>query len=114
MRSRRVLRLRRKCAWRDLLQMNVKPRKLKVSGLPNPRRSLRDRREAAKLDQAGLRRVQRPRELLKPRTHCIPEASSLGFVFTICPGFSPASTATRGDGFSHAPAESSTGAPIWR
>jgi len=37
MRSRLVLRLRRKRPWRDLPQMRVKPRKLKVSGLPRPR-----------------------------------------------------------------------------
>src|SRR5262249_21911854 len=36
------------------------------------------RRMAAKLDQAGLVRVQRKRELLKPRAQCVPEASGVG------------------------------------
>ena len=38
MRSRRVFRLIRNLPRRDLPQMKVKPRKLKVSGLPSPRR----------------------------------------------------------------------------
>ena len=37
-RSRRVFRLIRNLPRRDLPQMKVKPRKLKVSGLPSPRR----------------------------------------------------------------------------
>jgi len=37
MRSRRVFRLSRKLPRRDLPQMKVKPKKLKVSGLPSPR-----------------------------------------------------------------------------
>src|ERR1700730_17583299 len=39
MRSRRVFLLRRNLPRRDVPQMSVKPRKLKVSGLPSPRRA---------------------------------------------------------------------------
>ena len=38
------------------------------------------RREAAELDQAGLVRMQRQRELLQPLTHRIPEAPGVGLV----------------------------------
>src|SRR5205814_58535 len=36
--------------------------------------------EAAKLDQAGLLRVQRQRELPQPCTHFVPEAPGIGFL----------------------------------
>src|SRR3954453_22036485 len=39
-----------------------------------------DRREAAELDQAGLVRMQRQRELLQPRAHRVPEAPGVGLV----------------------------------
>src|SRR5262249_17231151 len=39
-----------------------------------------DRCKAAKLDQAGLLRVQRQRELPQPWTHLVPEAPGLGFL----------------------------------
>src|SRR3954463_8150543 len=38
------------------------------------------RREAAKLDQAGLVRMQRQRKLLQARAHRVPEASGIGLV----------------------------------
>src|SRR5437763_14409099 len=57
--------------------MWVKPRKLKVSGLPSP---LRSRRFAAWLDQASLLRVKRQRELLEPLAHRVPEAPGITLV----------------------------------
>ena len=38
------------------------------------------RRVAAKLDQAGLVRMQRQRELLQPLAHRVPEAPGVGLV----------------------------------
>src|SRR5262249_2231392 len=38
------------------------------------------RRKAAKLDQAGLFRMQRQRELLQPFTHRVPEAPGVTFM----------------------------------
>ena len=35
---------------------------------------------AAKLQQSSLVRMKRKRELLKPHTHCFPEAPRIGFV----------------------------------
>ena len=80
MRSRRVFRLIRKLPRRDLPQMKVKPRKLKVSGLPSPRRLRSFRRKAAELDQPGLLRMQRQRELLQPLAHRIQEAPGVALV----------------------------------
>jgi hypothetical protein len=65
--------------------IKVKPRELKVSGLPNPR-CAPVRRVAAELDQAGLFRLEprsgsrRQRELLKPRAHRIEEPMGIGLV----------------------------------
>src|SRR5512134_3720263 len=39
------------------------------------------RRVAAELDQAGLVRMERQRELLQPRTHRVPEAVGVGLAF---------------------------------
>src|SRR5262244_3736970 len=58
MRSRRVFVLIWNLPWRVFPQMKVKPRKLKVSGLPSPRRW---RRSA--LDEPGLLGMQCQREL---------------------------------------------------
>ena len=80
MRSPRLLRFRRKPPLRDLPQMKVKPRKLKVSGLPSPRRLAVGRRKAAELDQAGLVRMQRQRERRQPFAHRIEEAAGVGLV----------------------------------
>ena len=79
MRSRRLFRLTRNFPARDLPQMKVKPRNLKVSGLPCPRCS-RCRREAAELDHAGLVRVERQRERLDPRAHRLEEPPGVGLV----------------------------------
>jgi hypothetical protein len=60
--------------------MNVNPRKLKVSGLPNP---LCFRRAAAwrpNSSSRGLFPVKLERELLEPRSHRVPEAPRVGFV----------------------------------
>src|SRR5205814_6795672 len=38
------------------------------------------RRMAAKLNQAGIFRMQRQLELLPPTAHCVPAASGVGFV----------------------------------
>ncbi len=38
------------------------------------------RRKAAKLDQAGLVRVERQRELLEPLAHIVPEAPGVSLV----------------------------------
>ena len=60
--------------------MKVKPRKLKVSGLPSPRRARLLRRKAAELDQPGLLRMQRQRKLLQPLTHRVQEAPGVALV----------------------------------
>lgn len=57
-----VFRLSWKRPRRDFPQMNVNPRKAKVSGLPSPALLAVDRREEAKLNQAGLVRVERQRK----------------------------------------------------
>ena len=48
--------------------------------LANPAPHASGRREAAELDQAGLVRMQRQRELLQPRAHRVPEAPGIGLV----------------------------------
>ena len=63
-----------------LPQMKVKPRKSKVSGLPSPRCLRLVRRKAAELDQSGLVRMKRQRELLQPRAHLVQEASGVSLV----------------------------------
>src|SRR5438067_13717046 len=73
-RSRRVCRWIRNLPRRDLPQMKVKPRKLKVSGLPDPRRWRFSAACPTELDQAGLVRMQRQRELSQPRAHRSQEA----------------------------------------
>src|SRR5437868_15386529 len=77
-RSRRVFRLSRKFPRRDLPHRNVKPRKLKVSGFPSPFVS----RLAAAWRPNSIRRVrvERQRELLKPHTHCIEEATGVALM----------------------------------
>jgi hypothetical protein len=60
--------------------MQVKPRKLKVSGFAEPALSAPFCREAAELDQAGLVRVERQRELLEPPAHIAPEAPGVSLV----------------------------------
>ncbi|MGI8568401.1 MAG: hypothetical protein ACR2KT_04705 [Methylocella sp.] len=62
---------------RDLPHQSMKPRTLKVSGSSLPVLFAIDRRMAAKRDQAGLVRMHRQRELLKPRAHSIEEAASV-------------------------------------
>ena len=79
MRSARVLRWSWKAPRRDLPQMNMNPRNVKVSGLPSPRR-WRRRRIAAELQQAGLLPMKLERELLEPLSHRVPEAPRIGFV----------------------------------
>src|SRR6516164_10007782 len=59
--------------------MNVKPRKLKVR-LAEPALLAVRRREAAKLDQAGLVRMKRQRKLLQPLAHLVKETPGVGFV----------------------------------
>jgi hypothetical protein len=53
-----------------------------AEGLRSTEPALRacDRGKAAKLDQAGLLRVQRQRELPQPCTHFVPKAPGLGFL----------------------------------
>ena len=80
MRSRRVFRLIWNLPRRVLPQMKVKPRKLKVSGLPSPRRLRLFRREASELDQPGLLRMQRQRKLLQPLAHLVQEAPGVALV----------------------------------
>jgi hypothetical protein len=53
---------------------------LKVSGLPEPALLAVLRRKAAELDQAGLVRVLRQRELPQPFAHRIPKAPGLALV----------------------------------
>ena len=60
--------------------MKVKPRKLKVSGLSEPALLASGRRVAAKLDQAGLLRMQRQRKLLQSFAHRVQEATGVGLV----------------------------------
>ena len=59
--------------------MKVKPRKLKVSGLPSPRRS---RRSAAKRPNSMIRLLgmQRQRKFPQPLTHLIQEAPGVALV----------------------------------
>src|SRR5712671_7634029 len=54
----------------------------KVEGLrfSEPAMSASFRRKAAKLDQAGLVRVERQRELLEPLAHIVPEAPGVSLV----------------------------------
>ena len=59
-------------------QMCVNPRKLNVSGLPSPRACSMPRRVAAELDQSGLVRMQRQRELLHPLAHLRQESLGIG------------------------------------
>jgi hypothetical protein len=49
--------------------------------LADPALRARVGRETAKLDQAGLFRMQRQRELRHPRTHRIAKAPGVSFVF---------------------------------
>src|ERR1700720_4702900 len=79
MRSRRVVLLTRNCPRLLRSQMKVKPRKLKVSGFPSPRRAW-FRRKAAELDQAGLVRIEWQQELLEPLAHIVPEAPGVRLV----------------------------------
>ena len=60
--------------------MKVKPRKSKVSGLPQPAPLAIGRRKAAELDQAGLVRMQRQRKLPEPLAHRVPEATGVALV----------------------------------
>src|SRR5690349_6175994 len=48
--------------------------------LAEPARSASGRRTTAELDQAGLVRVQRQRELLQPLAHRVPKAPGVGLV----------------------------------
>ena len=59
---------------------DTKPRNLKVSGLPS-RASRGSAPRSAELDQAGLLRMQRQRELPQPFAHRVPEAP--GVVLTL-------------------------------
>src|SRR3979490_2336875 len=78
-RSRRVLRLIRNLPRRDLPQMKVKPRKLKVSGLPSPGRL---RFSAAKRPNSISRVFSgcSERELLEPCAQCVEEAAGVMFL----------------------------------
>jgi hypothetical protein len=60
--------------------MNVKPRNLKVSGLPRPRRARWTAAKRPKLDQAGLIRVKRQRVFPQSLAHRIPESSGIGLI----------------------------------
>ena len=66
-------------ARRLLPQMKVKPRKWKVR-FAEPAPGAPCRRMAAELEQAGLVRMERQRELLQPRTHRVPEALGVRLV----------------------------------
>jgi hypothetical protein len=79
MRSRRVVLLTRNCPRLLRSQMKVKPRKLKVSG-SEPVMSSSFCGKAAELDQAGLVRIERQRELLEPLAHIVPEAPGVRLV----------------------------------
>src|SRR4051812_40603941 len=48
--------------------------------LAEPALGASGRSKAAKLDQAGLVRMQRQRELLQPRAHVVPEAPGIGLM----------------------------------
>src|SRR5215475_14450746 len=74
MRSRRVALLTRNCP--RLLRFTDEGKAKKVEGLrfSEPAMSSSFRREAAELDQAGLVRIERQRELLEPLAHIVPEA----------------------------------------
>ena len=80
MRSRRVFRLMRNLPARDLPQMKVKPRKLKVSGLPSPRLS----RFAAAKRPNSIRRVlsgcSDSANSSQPLAHRLEEATGVGLV----------------------------------
>src|SRR6516164_1621563 len=76
MRSRRVFRRSWKNPRRDLLQMKVKPRNAKVSGLLTPRFL----RLTAELNHAGLDRVERQRECREPFAHCIEETTCVALM----------------------------------
>src|SRR5690349_14870859 len=80
MRSARVFRLIWNLPARVLPQMKVKPRKLKVSGLPRPRRLRRSAAKASELDQPGLLRMQRQCKLPQPLAHLIPKALGVALV----------------------------------
>src|SRR6476659_9907971 len=77
MRSRRVVRWikKRSSACRAADQSKAQ----EVEGLRFAKPALLSlgRRTAAKLNQSGLVRVQRQRELLQPLTHCVPEAAGV-------------------------------------
>src|SRR6476620_8754146 len=62
-----------------------------VEGLrfAEPTMIARDRSEAAKLDQAGLFRMQRQRERCQTRVHRLPEVSGIGFLLEIARGLVP-------------------------
>ena len=63
--------------------MKVKPRKLKVSGLPSPRCFAVFCRKASELDEPGLLGMKRQRKLLQPRAHLIQEAPGVTLVLEI-------------------------------
>jgi hypothetical protein len=68
-----------KAPRRDLPQMKMNPRKVKVSGLPNPRCRPSSRRMPTELQQAGLVPVKLERKTLEPHSHRIPEAPRIVF-----------------------------------
>src|SRR5208337_5081592 len=59
-----------------LAEMKVKPRNVKVSGLPSPPGAI-GRREAAELEHAGLVRMERQGEFRQPLPQRVEEATSV-------------------------------------
>ena len=57
-----------------------KAKKVEGLRLSEPAMSASFRRKAAELDQAGLVRVERQRELLEPLAHFVPEAPGISLV----------------------------------
>src|ERR1700722_15850169 len=80
MRSRRVFRLSWKAPRRDFPQMNVNPKKHKGLRFIETLSLALRRGMATKLNQPGLIRMERQRELLKSCSHRIEEATCLVLV----------------------------------
>ena len=78
LRSRRVWRASRKPPRRDRVQIWVKPRKSKVSGLPSPRAARAVAARLTKLDQPGLVRVQLQGEFRHPDAQLRQEPLGIG------------------------------------